>query len=254
MHLEKLRSTIYSLAPIKVPHRMSIESKPTPIVPRLQAVIAQGREFCARQALSTGGSRMWIMQARTVLGRIYGEDTDEVDLCCPRHNVDPPQITAQERIAIRLPNLDRLFALLSVPDAAVKVFIGHGRSAEWLKLRIFFTQNLGLPCDEFNIEPTAGLQTASRIETMLTSARMAFLVMTAEDQHHDGTLHARENVIHEVGLFQAKLGPKRAIVMLETGCSRFSNLDGLTTINFPSGDIMARSEDVRGVLTREHLL
>ena len=26
--------------------------------------------------------------------------------------------------------------------------------------------------------------------------------MTAEDEHADGTKHARENVIHEVGLFQ----------------------------------------------------
>ena len=89
---------------------------------------------------------------------------------------------------------------------------------------------------------------------MLASARMAFLVMTAEDQHVDGTKHARPNVIHEIGLFQAALGARRAIVLLEHGCSRFSNLDGLTTINFPNNDIMARTEEVRGVLARERLL
>jgi predicted nucleotide-binding protein len=89
---------------------------------------------------------------------------------------------------------------------------------------------------------------------MLNTARMAFLVLTGEDQHVDGSMHARENVIHEVGLFQAKLGPTRAIVLLERGCSRFSNLDGLTTIDFPPNDIMARSEEIRGVLTREHVL
>lgn len=233
---------------------MSTEPKPTPIVRRLQAVIAQGRGFCTKPTFPIGSSQIWIMQARSVLVRIYGENANEVDLWCPRHNVDPPQMTAQERVATRLSNLDRLLMLLSEPHAATKVFIGHGRSSEWLKLHIFFTRTLGLLCDEFNIEPTAGLLTANRIETMLSSARMAFLVMTAEDHHTDGTLHARENVIHEVGLFQAKLGPKRAIVMLETGCSRFSNLDGLTTINFPSGDILARSEEVRGVLVREHLL
>ena len=82
---------------------------------------------------------------------------------------------------------------------------------------------------------------------------MAFLVMTAEDEHADGTRHARQNVVHEIGLFQAALGWRRAIVMLENGCSRFSNLDGLTTIDFPSGDIMARSEEIRGVLTRERV-
>ena len=82
---------------------------------------------------------------------------------------------------------------------------------------------------------------------------MAFLVMTAEDRHFDDTFHARENVIHEIGLFQAKLGSNRAIVMLENGCKKFSNLDGLTTINFPHDNIMASSEEIRGVLTRELL-
>jgi hypothetical protein len=46
----------------------------------------------------------------------------------------------------------------------------------------------------------------------------------------------------------------RAIVLLENGCERFSNLDGLTTINFPANDLLARSEDIRGVLRREQVL
>ena len=150
-------------------------------------------------------------------------------------------MTPQEKVSCRLPQLERFATLLAVPGGAAKIFIGHGRSTEWLKLRIFLSQTLNLQCDEFNIEATAGVQTANRIDAMLAAARMALLVMTAEDQHADKTLHARENVIHEVGLFQAKLGPQRAIVLLENGCSSFSNLDGLTTINFPPHDIMARS-------------
>jgi len=86
---------------------------------------------------------------------------------------------------------------------------------------------------------------------MLSQAGMAFLVMTAEEKHADGTLQARPNVIHEVGLFQARLGPRRAIVVIEQGCAEFSNLSGLTTVRFPSGDIAARFEDVRRVLERE---
>lgn len=64
-------------------------------------------------------------------------------------------------------------------------------------------------------------------------------------------MHARPNVIHEVGLFQARLGPRRAIAMIEDGCVEFSNLSGLTTVRFPPGDIAARFEDVRRVLERE---
>ena len=50
---------------------------------------------------------------------------------------------------------------------------------------------------------------------------MAFLVMTAEDEQPDGTLRARDNVIHEAGLFQDRLGFKRAIILLEEGCEEF---------------------------------
>jgi predicted nucleotide-binding protein len=45
---------------------------------------------------------------------------------------------------------------------------------------------------------------------MLDQARFAFLVMTAEDEQADGNHHARMNVIHEVGLFQGRLGFERA--------------------------------------------
>jgi predicted nucleotide-binding protein len=45
------------------------------------------------------------------------------------------------------------------------------------------------------------------------------------------------NVIHEVGLFQGRLGFKRAIVLLEEGCKEFSNIQGLGQIRYPKGNI-----------------
>jgi predicted nucleotide-binding protein len=80
------------------------------------------------------------------------------------------------------------------------------------------------------------------------------LVLTAEDEHSDSTLHARENVIHEVGLFQGRLSFRKAIVLLEEGCIPFSNINGLTYIKFPKGKISAIFEDVRAVLEREGIL
>ncbi|MFZ4698859.1 MAG: TIR domain-containing protein [Candidatus Methylumidiphilus sp.] len=232
---------------------MSIESKP-PIIHYLKAVIVKGKEMVAKQIMPVGPGNAWIMRTRAILGRIYGENSTEVNFWCPNHKDDPIQWTGHYKIDIRIPNLERLVTILSTPQDNSKIFIGHGRSKEWKDLYIFFFKTLGLPCDEFNIEPTAGLQTSSRIECMLTSAGMAFLVMTAEDRHSDGKLHARENVIHEIGLFQAKLGPQKAIIMLENGCNIPSNLNGLTVINFPSGDLMARSQAIRDVLLRERFL
>ncbi len=78
--------------------------------------------------------------------------------------------------------------------------------------------------------------------------------MTAEDEHADTTKHARENVVHEVGLFQGRLGFTRAIVLMEEECTEFSNLSGVGQIRFPKGNIEAKFEAIRQVLEREGIL
>src|SRR5262249_15110698 len=93
-----------------------------------------------------------------------------------------------------------------------------------------------------------------RLATMLDNACFAFLVMTAEDEHADGSKHARENVIHEIGLFQGRLGFERAIILLEEGCNEFSNIHGIQQIRFPKGDLKSVREDIRHVLEREGIL
>ena len=135
-----------------------------------------------------------------------------------------------------------------------KYFIGHGGSLEWLKLKDFLEKTLKLPYEEFNRIPQAGKITSDRLKEMLESCCMAFLIMTGEDEHTDGTLHARSNVIHEIGLFQAQLGYERAIILLEKGCEDFSNIHGITYISFPKGNIRAAFEDIRDVLKRESII
>jgi predicted nucleotide-binding protein len=78
--------------------------------------------------------------------------------------------------------------------------------------------------------------------------------MTAEDETEDGKVRARENVVHEAGLFQGKLGFERAIILREEGCEEFSNIKGLVQIEFPRGNIMAVSEEIRRTLEREGLI
>lgn len=135
-----------------------------------------------------------------------------------------------------------------------KIFIGHGRSSVWRELKDFLADRLKLDCVEFNSESAAGVATKERLEEMLRQSGFAFLVLTAEDERVDGTRHARENVIHECGLFQGWLGFKRAIVLLEQGCAQFSNIHGLTHIAFPTGSITAAYEEIRRVLEREGLI
>lgn len=134
------------------------------------------------------------------------------------------------------------------------VFIGHGRSPLWKDLEKFLTSKLELPCDEFESICPAGKTIVGRLEEMLDKACFAFLIMTGEDSDPDGSVHARHNVIHEIGLFQGRLGFAKAIVLLEDGCKEFSNIHGLAQIRFPREDISARFEKIREVLLREGIL
>jgi predicted nucleotide-binding protein len=138
--------------------------------------------------------------------------------------------------------------------SGTKIFIGHGRSLVWKNLKDFLSDRLGLPWDEFNRVPIAGVTNIARLSEMLDSTVLAFLVMTAEDEQNDGKMNARMNVIHEAGLFQGRLGFSRAIVLLEQGCQEFSNISGLGQIRFPAGKIESAFEEIRQVLEREGIL
>ncbi len=135
-----------------------------------------------------------------------------------------------------------------------KVFIGHGRSPLWRDVKDFVQDRLNLEWDEFNRVPVAGVTNIARLSEMLKDAGIALVIMTAEDEMKDGVVRARENVVHEVGLFQGKLGFTKAIVLLEEGCQEFSNIQGLGQIRFPKGNIKAVFEDIRLVLEREGMV
>jgi predicted nucleotide-binding protein len=134
------------------------------------------------------------------------------------------------------------------------VFIGHGQSPVWRELKEFLEDRLHLSVDEFNSIPVAGIATAVRLEEMLGSAAFSFLIMTAEDEQSDGKFHARLNVVHEAGLFQGRLGFRKAIILLEDTCEEFSNIRGLGQLRFPKGSISAKFEEIRRVLEREGLI
>ncbi len=156
------------------------------------------------------------------------------------------------RLFLRFPDEEGISTLSGSP--ARKIFIGHGRSADWRDLKDFIGERLGLEWIEFNRDPVAGITTTDRLGMMLEQASFAFLVFSAEDEHSDGKKHARENVVHELGLFQGRLGFRRAIVLLEEGCAEFSNIHGLTHISYPKGNLRYVFEDLRKVLEREGVL
>ncbi|MDY0250865.1 MAG: nucleotide-binding protein [Pseudomonas sp.] len=157
-----------------------------------------------------------------------------------------------QRVSKYLQNLESKMAIEE--RIGTNIFIGHGRSHDWRDLKDFISERLNLPWDEFNRVPVAGLTNITRLAQMLDQACIALLVMSAEDEQAEGNHHARMNVIHEVGLFQGRLGFERAIVLLEEGCEEFSNIQGLGQIRYPKGNISAVFEDIRQVLERENII
>lgn len=131
-----------------------------------------------------------------------------------------------------------------------RIFIGHGRSADYGLLKVFLVER-GYEVVNFESEPRAGLSAKDVVEDMSRRASMAFLVHTAEDEQHGQKVRARENVVHETGLFQGRLGFRRAIVVREEGCEPFSNLDGIQYIPYRSGYIKDSFMDVLDTIQRE---
>ena len=86
---------------------------------------------------------------------------------------------------------------------------------------------------------------------MLIKSSFAILVLTAEDKDESGSFRARQNVIHELGLFQGHLGFSRAIVLLEEGTEEFSNIHGIHQIRYSKGNVRETYGDVLATLHRE---
>lgn len=222
---------------------------------RIREIIEYGQRLVALPELSIGPVQMHTRRAKHQLKRIFGDVAEHAALFD-----DPPRQldheAARRFVGQRNQLLEDIARRLDasvgpVGAARQQIFFGHGASPLWRELKDFVADRLKLPWDEFNRTPVAGYTTVERLQNMLNNAAFAFLVMTAEEEHADAKLHARSNVIHEVGLFQGRLGIRKAIVLLEEDCAEFSNIVGLSQIRFPRGHISAVFEDVRGVLERE---
>jgi Predicted nucleotide-binding protein containing TIR-like domain len=231
----------------------------TPLLELMRRLISRGESLLMQAQVPPGPAVMVARAFRARLVRIYGKDSPLLASFRPLPSA-PTSEQAHNFLSKHVATAKRVVELLeTMPELATRssgnrVFIGHGRSPAWRELKDFVSDRLGLPWEEFNREAVAGYATSERLRAMLDQSAFAFLVMTAEEEHADARLHARPNVIHEVGLFQGRLGMPRAIILLEDGCSEFSNIVGLSQIRFPRGYISACFEEVRRVLEREGLI
>lgn len=137
------------------------------------------------------------------------------------------------------------------PKKKPVIFIGHGGSSQWRDLKDHLTDKHDYKIEAYETGSRAGHTIRDVLEDMSNKSSLAFLVMTGEDLKKDGTIMARPNVIHEVGLFQGKLGFSKAIVLLEKDTEEFSNLYGIQQIRFSKNNIKETFGEVLATIKRE---
>lgn len=130
------------------------------------------------------------------------------------------------------------------------IFLGHGRDPQWKELKDHLHEKHNFPVEAYEIGERAGHVIRDILESMMDNSSIAFLIMTGEDKV-DKHFRARQNVIHEIGLFQGRLGFHRAIIILEEGTEEFSNINGVQQIRFKKGRIRETFGDILAVIKRE---
>jgi predicted nucleotide-binding protein len=132
----------------------------------------------------------------------------------------------------------------SKTEASPTVFIGHGGSSHWRDLKDHLQDKHHIKVEAYETGARAGHTIRDILDEMVNKSTFALLIMTGEDEQGSGQKRARQNVIHEIGLFQGKLGFNRAIVLMEHTTEEFSNIAGIQQIRYTNisetfGEVLA---------------
>jgi sugar/nucleoside kinase (ribokinase family) len=117
------------------------------------------------------------------------------------------------------------------------VFIAHGANPEWMAVQRFIEERFELPVYSFESGSWVGRQVTEALADYMERCSFAICVLTAEDFTGDGRRLARQNVVHEVGLFQGRHGFDRVLVLAENGCDFVPQAAKPYTIWFPHNSI-----------------
>lgn len=137
------------------------------------------------------------------------------------------------------------------------IFIGHGGSPLWNAIVTFLTQHMQFEATKihyFEKESRAGIFTSEVISEMLNKTTFAIIIMTADDEIENEKVRARQNVIHEIGLFQGKLGYNKVAILKQEGVEEFSNIAGLQYIGFKDQEIDQTFWKLQEMLKREEII
>lgn len=205
-------------------------------------------EFFADYRKSYGGAVYEERNDLTIQLRVHAfSDSVLVTVGAP----DRGNIEAVFEVFERHASSSRLPVPKKPPPDPPTIFIGHGGNPQWRDLKDHLHEQHAYRVEAYETGARAGHAIRDILKDMLTKSSFAILVMTGEDKTSDGSVRARQNVIHEAGLFQGCLGFSRAIVLLENEVEEFSNIHGIQQIRFAKGRIKETFGDVVATIRRE---
>jgi hypothetical protein len=178
---------------------------------------------------SRGDTRAHVTLFESVTGRLVRVDT-----------TNPARIIVDaDNKTLTLPFLGRIEELLGLTRLPNRVFVSHGRSNLWLEIQRFIETDahLNLEVVELAEEPNRGRTISQKLADESHQCSFAVIVMTGDDLTDDNEARVRENVMHEIGFFQARYGFDRVCLLREDGVNIPSNLDGIGYSGFPKGHV-----------------
>jgi predicted nucleotide-binding protein len=134
------------------------------------------------------------------------------------------------------------------------VFIGHGHTELWRRLKDHIEDDLHLETLYFEKASRVGMHMAEILAEFINETDCAVIVLTADDEQADGRERARQNVVHEVGVFQGRFGFRRVAMLIQDGVEEFTNVTGIIPIRFEGRHIDHTFVELRKWLEREGLI
>lgn len=131
----------------------------------------------------------------------------------------------------------------------MRVFITHGHNEiAKLKIKDFLSTRLGHEPVILGEQPgRQGLTIIEALEKFSEGCEFAAILLTGDDTTRDGGIRARQNVVHEIGFFQGRLGRSKVVLIVEKGVEIPSNLSGLFYLEYEK-DVKEIFDDIRVIL------
>jgi len=133
------------------------------------------------------------------------------------------------------------------PKGISKIFLGHGHNQVWVQIEKYIKE-LGYNVESFETQKYNSPRIFDKLIKLLNECNVAVMVMSGDDSNSNGTIHARQNVVHEIGLFQGRYGLERVIMFRQSNVEVFSNIGGFLTISYENEPNKENFEELKNIL------